>query len=103
MYVFIQIHPTTKRDLFSRFNMLQVLLWTLPLFFAAVVYRASFVGLQESLDALGNVLQKRAFSPCVLHSSHQVLKSLCTGFPLLKWRQCLLAFQAELLIDTGCL
>lgn len=85
--------------------MLQVLLWTLPLFFffAAVVYRASFVGLQESLDALGNVLQKRAFSPCVLHSSHQVLKSLCTGFPLLKWRQCLLAFQAELLIDTSCL
>lgn len=54
------------------------------LFCCSCGFRAGFVGFRESLDALGNVLQKCTFSPCILHYSHQVLKSQCTGFPLLK-------------------
>ena len=64
------------------------------LFCCSCGFRAGFVGLRESLDALGNVLQKRTFSPCILHSSHQVLKSPCTGFPYLDEHKNLLAFQA---------
>lgn len=62
------------------------------LFCCSCGFRAGFVGFRESLDALGNVLQKCTFSPCILHSSHQVLKSQCTGFPLLKWTPNILCF-----------
>lgn len=88
MYVCIYTHTPHHRER----PILQGLIcfkfcYGLFLFCCSCGFRAGFVGLRESLDALGNVLQKQTFSPCILHSSHQVLKSLCTGFPLFRWTQ----------------